>query len=169
MSNDDPKTPPQEPGATGADSAAATNLPGSDGATEDDTVVLSKKDYAALQAQRDRANNGNSELEATVFRLEAQQEAAAKERIINSYLSENKDKYPDLTADDLAHVEDPEELDNAAAKAQRRLEDVVQKRLLDVQKVDQPIVTPEERADREKRLKASPSKSSFGEMIELRS
>lgn len=168
MSDQVPTTPEATPDATGADSAAATTQQGASGAT-DDTVTLSQEDYKNLIAARDRANNDKNDLTESVMSIQEQLEANAKRDAINEFLKDNKEKYPDLTSDDLASVSSPDDLAAHAERMQRRLEDVVQKRLLDVQKVDQPVVTPEERAEAEKRLKANPSKSSFQDMINLRS
>lgn len=161
MDNSDPMTPSQDPGATGADPAAATNPQGSDGATDDSkTVTLSESDYKNLISQRDRANNNNVESESFLLTL-------AKEREIDTFLEQHKADYPDLTRDDLMSADDPAELEELAKSRQEAIERVVQKRLLDVQVSTAPQLSPQEKAAKLKALKQNPGSSSFQEMLKL--
>ncbi|CAB4155696.1 hypothetical protein UFOVP667_17 [uncultured Caudovirales phage] len=161
MSDIVPKTDGDQPAGTGGDQPAATPQPTSTpAATDDKTVTLSEADYKNLIAQRDRANNTNSDLEDSVTDI-------LKEREINKFLKSNGEKFPDITADDLMQANSPEELETLAAKQQRRVEDAVQKKLLEVQKASAPVLSPEERATELKKLKENPSSQSFGRMLEL--
>lgn len=160
MSEIETQTPPQDPGATGGDEPAATNSQGGGGATDDNTVTLSQEDYKNLVGQRDRANNANSETDAVVNEL-------LKKDAINSFLTENKDKYPDVNFDDLALAESPEDLEDIAKKQQKRIEDAVQKKLMDVQTTTVPTLSPQEKAAQLKQLRDKPDGSSFGKMLQL--
>lgn len=164
-----PATPPQNPGATddGATPPAATNPQGDGGATNDDTVTLSKSDYNKLVGQRDRANDGFSKLGETVSTLQARQDELDKKEFLSDFLETNKQTYPDLTVDDLMGVGSPDEVEELAKAKQRRYEDVVQDRLLKVQKTDAPVLSPEDKAAALDELKKNPQKGSFGKFLEI--
>lgn len=160
---DDPsKTPPQDPDATASKPPAATNPKGSAGATVEDTITLKKEDYQNLISQRDRANNLSSESDEYVQNL-------AKKESIGDFLKENAEKYPDVTTDDLLVATSPEELEKLAISRQSRVDEIVQKKLLDVQVSNAPVLSPEERAEKIRQLKANPSSGSFQEMVNIRS
>ena len=161
MDDSDPKTQPQNPGATGGDEPAATIPQGSGGATDDSkTVTLSESDYKNLISQRDRANNTNMESESFLLTL-------AKEREIDTFLEQHKVDYPDLTREDLMSADDPSELEELAKSRQEAIERVVQKRLLDVQVSTAPLLSPQEKAAKLKALKQNPGSQSFQEMLKL--
>ena len=161
MPDSDLMTGGENPGATGADNAAATNPQGAPLATEDsDQVTLSQADYKNLVAARDRANENASANEEFVLTL-------AKEREINSFLDQHKEDYPDVELSDLMSADSPEQLEELAKDRQARYEQVVQKRLLDVQQSTAPTLSPQERAEKLKHLKANPGSSSFRSMVEL--
>jgi len=156
-----PTTDGDQPAGTGGDQPAATPQPTSTlAATDDKTVTLSEADYKNLIAQRDRANNTNQELEDSVTDI-------LKEREINKFLKGNAEKFPDVTADDLMLASSPDELEEIAARQQRRIEDAVQAKLLSTQKATAPVLSPQERAAELKKLKDSPDSNSFGRMLEL--
>lgn len=162
MSDIDPTTvEPAAPG-TGGDNPTATPPanPANPTATDDKTVTLSETDYKNLIAQRDRANNANSDLEDSVTDI-------LKEREINKFLTSNKEKFPDVTADDLMIASSPDELEAVATKQQRRIEDAVQAKLLSTQKATAPVLSPQERAAELEKLKKNPGSGSFGRMLEL--
>lgn len=167
MSDTSSKTPPVEPGATDP-SGSATNPDGKGGATEDETVTLSKKDYNNLIAQRDRANNTNKEDQDLLASLAQDKDYREKVEYIDDWLESNKEKYPDVTRDDLLFISDPDQIETAAKKRQRRYEDVLQDKLKSVQKAKLPVLTPEQREQEEKKLKENPSKGAFGKMLSLR-
>lgn len=166
MSEINPTTGDDPAGATGG-IPAATNPQATSTATDDETVTIKKSDYNNLIGQRDRANNDNGELNDTVLTLAEEREERIKKEMIGDFLEQNKQKFPDLTSDDLMSARSPEELETLAAQRQRRYEDVVQEKLLKVQKTDAPILSPEDRAAELKKLKENPSKGSFGKFLEL--
>ena len=164
---DDPKTPPENPVQTGDEGntppAATPPAKDSGAATEGDkTVTLKESDYKNLVSQRDR--NANEATANQEFML-----TLAKEREIDSFLEKNKEKYPDVTRADLMYLDDPDALEEAATAMQRRLEDHVQAKLLDVEKTNAPILSPEERKERLKKLKGSGDPQAFEKMVDLRS
>lgn len=154
---------PVAPGTGGEDPTATPPAPTTTPtATEDETITLKKKDYNNLVSARDRANNDASAQADFVNSL-------AKERDIDSFLESNKDKFPDLTRADLIDlVTDPSELEAVATRQQARFEELIQKKLSDVQRADTPVVSPEERAEKLKKLKENPGKSSFQEALRLK-
>lgn len=160
MSDIVPKTDGDQPAGTDGDTPAATQPQSTPAATDDKTVTLSEADYKNLVAARDRANNANTDLEDSVTDI-------LKEREIDKFLKSNADKFPDITPDDLMLANSPSELEELAAKQQRRVEDAVQKKLLEVQKADAPVLSPQERAAELKKLKDNPGNGTFGRMLEL--
>lgn len=172
MSEISQKTDAQNPGATGGDNPAATNPQGGAPATGDTTIpegfeLIRTEDKNNLISARDRATNANGELGETVATLAQEREERAKKELIGEFLESNKEKYPDLTTDDLMSASSPEELDDLAAKRQRRYEDIVQEKLLKVQKTSDPILSPEQKAEKLKTLKENPGSSSFQSMLEI--
>lgn len=167
MSEINPTTDGNQPAGTGGNPPAATPPQGQPAATDDETVTLNKEDYNNLIAARDRANNGNSELTDTVLTLEQEREERIKKEMIGDFLEQNKTKFPDLTTDDLMAAGSPDELESLATKRQRRYEDVVQDKLLKVQQTSAPVLSPEEKAEKLKKLKENPTKGSFGQFLEL--
>ena len=170
MSDIDPTTGKSvEPGTGGTQPTATppaqpTNPP----ATDDKTVTLSEADYKKLIAQRDRANNAKGELDETVLTLAEERNLRIKKDMINEYIEKNKTTYPDIDQEDLMGAESPEDFERLAKVKQRRYEDIVQKKLLDVQKAQAPILSPQEREAELKKLASNPDDSSFGKMLELK-
>lgn len=167
MSDINPTTDGDQPVGTDGNPPAATQPQGQPAATDEETVTLKKADYQNLVSARDRANNDKGELSDTVLTLAEEREERIKSEMIGDFLEKNKEKYPDLTTDDLMAAGSPEELDTLAAKRQRRYEDVVQEKLLKVQKAGAPVLSPEDRAAELKKLKENPDKGSFGRFLEL--
>lgn len=170
MAESGQQTDPQNnPGATGGEpkgDPAATNPTDGGAATGDsDQITLSREDYQNLVAQRDRANEtarANEGSEEFLITL-------AKEREIGSFLKENKKDYPDVTAEDLMHLDDPTQLEAEATRLQKRYEDIVQKKLHDVQVADNtPRLSDEEREKQIDSLRNSGADDAFDRMVKLR-
>lgn len=164
MSDIDPTTvEPAAPGTGGNEPAATPPAPTVEPtATDDNVVTMSKEDYNKLIGQRDRNHQLATESESYVATL-------AKREGIDEFLTEHKTDFPDVVRDDLMHLDDPEALEAEAKRIQRRYEDVVQKKLLDVQRVGVPELSPEDKAAELERLKKNPGSASFGRMVELES
>lgn len=166
MADSNQVTTPQDPAPT--DTTAQPVLPatepekGGGAATGDDErIELSKEDYNNLIAARDRSNNTVSEQSNFI-------ESLARERGINDFLTANKEKYPDLSADDLTHVDDPRDLETEAARVQRRLEDHAQAKLLEIENSATPRITPEQLAEIEAQAEKNPSADSMSRVIAAR-
>lgn len=165
MSEAAPTTDGNQPVGTGGNQPAATPPQGQPAATEGSAIpegyeLIRTEDKNNLVSARDRSNNASSELEDSVTDI-------LKEREIEKFLKSNAEKFPDITADDLMLANSPAELEELAARQQRRVEDAVQKKLLDVQKASAPVLSPQERAAELKKLKDNPSTGSFTRMLEL--
>lgn len=165
MSEAVPTTGGDQPVGTGGDKPTATPPTGTPTATEGSAIpegyeLIRTEDKNNLVSARDRSNNASSDLEDSVTDI-------LKEREIEKFLKSNAEKFPDITADDLMLANSPAELEDLATKQQRRVEDAVQKKLLDVQKAQAPVLSPQERAAELKKLKDSPGSGSFGRMLEL--
>lgn len=165
------QTPPQTPPPTGdAPAPTAPEVPSGDGAP-DETVTVSKKVLEGLRksnkdllSQRDRENGMRNQSEAFLGEI-------AQERHIDSFLSEKKDKYPDLTRDDLMHVDDPDLLEAVADRLQNRISEAAQKRLMEIQNPATPKLSPEDKAQQLKELvpDGRPVKGAFQRFLKLQS
>lgn len=168
MAEESQKTPPEETptGTDGAQAPAATHSQAASEAVTGDgeMVTLSKKDHAELVSQRDRNHERARVVEQKVI------EDMQKEDI-QKFLAdpENKKKFPDVTVDDLMVANDPEEFAEISGQTQARIDSAVQTRLGDIERASDPVLSPEERAEQEKKLKNNPGSSSLESMIELRS
>lgn len=156
-----PATPPVNPdGTPPAPNAAA-------GAPAEEMVTISKKELEGIKksqkdllSQKDKAVNDNNAQGDFVLQL-------AKEREIGTFLTDNKDKFSYLTQEDLMFVNDPSELQSTAERLQKRYQDVVQEALLNVQDAKPPILSPEDKAAELTKMRKTPTKKSFGRMLEL--
>lgn len=168
MSESDQKTDGNVPAGTDAQPAAATHAPTSTPPATDVNAIpegfelIRTEDKKNLISARDRANNATDQQAVAVNTL-------MKERGITKFLDSNKQKYPDLKFEDLSHVDDPDDLEAEADRIQARIQDAVQAKLLDVQKTEAPLLSPEQRTEQENKLKKNPDKFSFSKMLDLRS
>lgn len=148
---EDQSTPPEAPAGTGDGNQtppAATQTPPQEpaGASGDDeTITLKKKDYNNLISQRDQAKNTSAATEAWVMEQ-------AKKQDVRAWVKENKQKYPDVSIDDLMSAESEEELPKIAERTQRRIDDAVQSKLKTMNSATAPELTPEQRTEKRKAL-----------------
>lgn len=166
---DNPQTPPNDPAGTGGDNTpAAPQEPNGQGGAPDEMVSVPKSKLDGLEksnkdllSQRDKNANelaGKDEFLLTI----------AKEREIDGFISSNKDKFPDVTRDDLMLASSMEEVEQLAGQQQKRFDEVVQKKLRDVQSTTAPILSPEERSQKLKKLKEGNAPDRFEQMADLR-
>jgi hypothetical protein len=163
---DDQNTPPADPAGTepapSADPATQPPVDPAGASGDDETITLSKKDYKNLVAQRDKANNDRSATDAYVMQL-------AKKEEISDWHKEHASEYPDVTIDDLMAAESEEDLPKIAKRTQRRIEDAVQAKLKSVQRASAPSISPEERAEKLKKLSGNNRPDdAFEQMVDLR-
>jgi hypothetical protein len=146
---DDQGTPPAAQAGTDGQAPAATQTPTNapDGASGGDekTITLKESDYKNLISQRDRANSTSAATEAWVMEQ-------AKKQDVRAFIKENKDKYPDVSVDDLMAAEDEDQLPEIAKRTQRRIDDAVQSKLKTLNSATAPELTPEQRAEKRKAL-----------------
>lgn len=159
MAETDQNTTPQNPGGTG--NIPGTQPPVSSPATppqngggaasgDEETVTLKKTDYNNLIGQRDSSNN---ELSSAMSYIEND----AREKAVNKFLTTNKEKYPDLSTEDLSHVDDPQMLETEATRLQTRLQQHAQSKILEIENHQTPRESAEDRAAREAEAAKNPS------------
>lgn len=149
-------TPPANPADDKGASQPPTN--GAGATPDEETVTLKKKDYNNLLSQRDKANNDKQSQDAFLGEI-------AQERYISDFLAKNKEKYPDISAEDLKHVLDPEQMDAEAARLQDRLNSHAQAKLLEIENPTPVRETPDERNAREAELKKKPGKDTLAKVF----
>ncbi len=169
MAESTPQTPqgnPDETGKPDANQTPATQPQKDAGAAtgDEDKVTLSKKDYQNLVSQRDKGNERARATENWVM------QAAMKEDI-NTFLNnpENKTKFPDVETSDLMDAEDEEDFEKLAAQTQNRIDKAANRRIGDIQKTETPTISPQEKAERLKKLKETPGSAAFQEMLDIKS
>jgi uncharacterized protein with WD repeat len=168
MADGDQATPTPNPAGTdaGTTPAAATPPAGGAGATNDNSQVpegmrlISEQDYKNLQSARDRANNAAAANQDFVNEL-------AKERTLDSFLSDNQEKFPDVKREDLMHLEDPEQVEAEADRIQKRLSAHAKEVVKNVQKVGPTTISPKDKAEQLKAIKANPGKDGFERAVKL--
>jgi hypothetical protein len=173
MADKDLQTDPQNPAGTGGgEPTPPTATPPNNGGgsatgnqndqftTPDGFKLVKEDDYNKLVSQRDGNHQQASNSDAFV-------EQIARERAIDSFLKENQQKYPDLTADDLSHISSPEDLDTEAARIQRRLEDHTQNKLLELENAKPPKMTQEEKQAKLDELAKNGSPASLEKALAL--
>lgn len=152
----DDSTASQDPVQTGDGNTppAATAPQGSDAATtSEESITLPKKDYNNLLSSRDSNFNNAAEAAAALEQQSAFIEQLAAKEGINQFLNDHKSDYPDLTYDDLKHIDSPEALEAEAQRLQRRLEDHAQNKILAIENPKAPSLSPEQRAAKMAELK----------------
>lgn len=174
MPDEKPQTAPQSTPAGPGDGTtppAATPAPDGSGAApvDDEMVTIRKSDLKNLQSTRDRNYEDKTQLAERLDEFEAIEESRAQKEGITEFLSSNKEKYPDLTFEDLKYVTDPTKLEQEADRLQRRLEDHTQAKILDIEQHGHtPRLSPEQRAEREAELKKKGGPAALEEAIALR-
>lgn len=151
---DDGKTPP----------AATPPVDDQGAATDDDDEVVSikKKDLKALQSGRDKNHERARQTEYQVAMMLLEKDA-------NKFLETNKEKFPDVKAEDLFDAEDDADFEKLAGQTQARIDEAAQRRLGDLQRSTTPTLSPQEKSAQLKKLKETPGSSSFQKMLELES
>lgn len=165
------ETDSQNPGATGADDAAATNPTGSETVTPETAQLpagyelIRTEDKKNLVSQRDKANNASSENDAALVGL--LQKDAIRDALGSPEFKEN---YPDVTFEELLELDpaNPEQIEELAKARQARYEKVIQDNLKKVQTASTPEIT---QADKDTQLKelAGPNKpkNAFQKALQL--
>ena len=165
----EPQTDPQLPAGTGSENAGGNPAPNGGGsATDDETVTLSKKDYAALVGDRDRNAEDHKKARGELEESQEFLNYLARKEFVSDFLTNNKEKYPDITAEDLQYAT-PETVEEEAQRIQRRLEDHTQAKILDIEKNgSQPRLSEDEVAARLEQLKKTPGAAALTEAHRLR-
>lgn len=134
-----------EPAATNNPSNSATP---SGGSPDSKTIAQLEAENASLRksnqdltAQRDK---NHEEGKGNADWIEQKRQEEARDEAISSFIDENKETYPDVTAEDLKLATSPEELSNLAKRVQSRVEDIRQNELSKMQASDMGTITPDE-------------------------
>jgi hypothetical protein len=134
-------TPPEQTPNSGKPAGTPTDQNG-------DTVVIPKKDYNNLIAQRDRANNANGQPDEAFQQM---QYDFYKTKAVDQAVKD----YPDVPRDVFEASESPEQMETLAKAFQRHAEKVKQDALKDLTNVDTGTLTSEQKAERLDKLKDS--------------
>jgi hypothetical protein len=157
--NDPVETPPAENPPTGATPTVNDPVAAND---DDEVVTLKKADYNKIISQRD--SNHQRATATEQYAIEQMQKDD-----INQFLSDpaHKEKFPDVEVSDLMVARDPEEFEQLATQTQARIDKATQRRLGDIEKTTDPVLTPEERSAKLKKLKQNPGMSALEGAIAL--
>lgn len=143
---------------TGSDEPAGepnTNEPGSSNQPKGPSEAERK-----LQSDRDKLRERVAELEG--YAVEGMREKA-----VNSFLKENKSKFPDVALEDFAFAESPEQFEEIAKKQQDRMDRVKLKAIEDVHKPQDDSLTDEQVEKEVSKLEKEPPKNAFQQFLSL--
>lgn len=161
--------PQNDPGATGTPQGdPATNPKGGGAATGDgDTITLSKEDHKKLVSQRDAANEQLRGMED----YEDMLDDVAKDRFIDGFFKdpENVKAFPDVKPEDLRQLlSDPDKAKETAQYLQDRITDAAHKKVSELEVVDTPRLTQEEKTEKLNKLRNSGDPQAFEKMVGIR-
>lgn len=160
---------------TGASQNTDTSASG-----DDEQVTLSVKDYKNLQSQRDSANEKLKKYESAKSDDDDDDSSNSpydnklvdilKEREIDNFLNDNKEKYPDISREDLMFLDDPDKLDKAANHLQTSINEKVQQKISNVQIADnRPQLSAKDINKQIDQLENSNDPQAFEKMVDLKS
>jgi hypothetical protein len=154
--DDAPQPPANDLAGTPAPNAAVTQQPNDPAAATDDSVTLSRKDYAALLQQRDANGRKAGDADKLLQQLDETNAVvsslAQKEAVRDAITkSDFKDNYPDVTESDIlaSNPSSPDDIEEIAKSLQTRFEQVRQQALKNVEVVEPPTIS---QADLSKQL-----------------
>lgn len=172
MSDSASQTPPVDDDQSG-------NLPPTDQSQQDDTgaiddsndemVTIPKSQLEKLQSSNKKLVSNSTKSFNELKQTQAQVAELAFKQDAQDFLSANADKFKNVTIDDLRSAESPDDFESLATQTQQRIDEAVQKRLGDLQVVETPVMSPEEKASKLKKLKSSPGMASFESYIATQS
>ena len=161
MAEESPQTPPNEEPGTGTP-PANPDSPTQGAATDEDDEVVTIKKSSLKKLQSDSTKNFER-----LRQVEYHQALALQKEDIKGFLSENKEKFPDVRTEDLLDAESEEDFEKLAGQTQKRIDEAAQRRLGDLQKAGTPTLSPKEKAAELKKLQENPGSASFQRMLEL--
>jgi len=130
-----------------------------------------EKQAEAYREQQSRADKAESQLSETDQRLAFLESVAGesmRERMTSEFIAENKDTYPDVTAEDLKElVSSPDDFERVAKHLQKKHEDIRQSTLASVREVPDQSMTEDEKTAEKAKIKPGPR--SFGEFLRIQS
>lgn len=160
------------------DSSTDTNPAGSGEPSVEDQVVKKGSDNSnsdqgkrKLQSERDQLREENKKLVQDVEELKGVVYGDQVNKVLKDFVKNNKEKYPDVTADDLASAGSVDELDEVAKKAQGRYDRVRNDALRKVQDVPDVTMTEQEKAEALKKLEKSENnanQSKFSQFLTIK-
>ena len=160
-------TPPAE------DSVPAVADPGQPATTGDDvsstTVDPAEQARRDQQSQKDKAKAEASDKDEKLDFLLARESERLRNETVDTFLTENKDKYPNVTKEDLRFANSKDEIKELADHVQNRFKTLQQDALKSVQVQPDKGLSAEEFAEREKQLEEDQSKtgkSQFGNFMD---
>lgn len=161
------QTPPNGETPPAGTPPAATDTKTPPAGASDEQVTISKKELEGLQKSQkdfqsaaDKARNENAANSDFVLTL-------AKEREIDDFIGKNAEKFPDVTREDLMYLDDPDKLEAEATRLQKRFDDIVQAKLLNVGQQEPPKLSEADKAKELKELKKNPKKGGFQRFLAL--
>jgi hypothetical protein len=130
---------------------------------DDEIVEIKRKDLNNIISQRDRnaeAARQNSASDNFLMEL-------AVERTVNKFLTDHKEKYPDVNTEDLMHVDDPDQLEAEATRIQTKISQAVQQKLQSVQITETPPLTETQKTEKLAELQKSGKRRKFGDFLRI--
>lgn len=137
--------------------------------TDSQQVDPKEAERRRLQSERDKARSDtDDDKEQLDFLMSREMERQVKE-LTDNFLSENKDKYPNVKPEDLKYARSEEDLKEIAEATQRRFEDLREEAIRSVQAGSGTTPLTQEQYDKElseaEKQSASEGKSTFGRFL----
>lgn len=122
--------------------------------------------YRKQQSRADKAEAENQQLNERLATLEEVAMGSVKEKLVGEFITENKDKYPDVTKEDLADlVNSPDDMEIVAKKLQKKAEDIKERTLANAREV--PEITMTEAEKKKALAELKPSATSFRDYLKI--
>lgn len=133
------KPPEGQPAPKGDASSSNTNI---------DPAEQARRDQ---QSKKDQANSALTDKDEQIDFLLSRELERERDSVISNFLSENKEKYPNVTADDLKYARSEDEVEELAKHLENKYKSMQQKALSDVQGTE-TVLTPEQLKEAEEAL-----------------
>lgn len=146
---EDDKNPPTKTPSSSDDTktSATTDNKGEDkGLPAKTEAELQTEAYRKKQSDADKAKGSQDDTNQRIDFLESVVGETLQERMIDDFLKENGETYPDVTAEDLKElVSDPDSFERVAKHLQKKHEDIKQSTLASVREVPDDSMTIDEK------------------------
>lgn len=166
MENNNPSTKDQE--QTGTPPVTSTANDQDQGSSVDKDKQAEA--YRKQQSRADKAESDKDEMAERLNFLEAQAMIGMRDSAVKEFLSENSNKYPNVSTDDLVRfASSPDDLEDTAKYLQKKHDETKESVLAAAREVPEESITAEQKAKELKELEQSNDPNRFSKFLRLQS